>query len=236
MRKPFARMGGKSKTCQTIVDRIPPSDLFVEVFAGGASVFFKRPKKTKVEVINDLDERIYKIFDALKTQDVNASFPRSMTYEKFEDLKQKNKIEINGIYSLALSCYSFFADQQSFSSKKGNTKCFKKDFTPYRERLKDVIIENIPFQECIKKYDTTETVFYLDPPYENSKDYSNKVDPKDVYDVLQSIKGKFILSYNDSPTICKLFEKYHITKLNTVYEQSSTIQRRNVTELLITNF
>jgi DNA adenine methylase len=236
MQKPFTRIGGKSKTCKAIVNRIPQSDLFVEVFAGGASVFFKRIEKTKVEVINDLDECIYKIFDALQNQDVNASFPRSMTYEEFEDLKQKNKIEINGIHSLALSCYSFFGNQRSFKSKKGNTKYFKKDFTPYRERLKDVIIENLPFQDCIKKYDTTETVFYLDPPYENSKDYSNKVDPKDVYDVLQSIKGKFILSYNDSPTICMLFKKYNITKLNTIYEQSQNVQKRNVTELLITNF
>ena len=50
------------------------------------------------------------------------------------------------------------------------------------------------------KYDSPNTLFYLDPPYENSeKQYiHDSVNIQDLFKILSNIKGYFILSYNDS--------------------------------------
>ena len=58
-----ARVGGKSKLAETIVNLIPSHDTYVEAFAGGASVFFKKPKNiSKLEVLNDKDKDIANIY------------------------------------------------------------------------------------------------------------------------------------------------------------------------------
>jgi DNA adenine methylase len=232
MQKPFKRMGGKKLLAHTIIEMLPKCGTFVEVFAGGGSVFFGRPERSDIEVLNDLDITIYRTYKALQNKDVNKTFPRTMTYDKFNELKKKK----DGISQLALSCYSFFGAKKSFEGKKGTTLTCEKDFSPYKERLKGVIIEHNTFQECIRKYDSPTTCFYLDPPYEDSEDYSNKVEPKDVYDALQGIKGKFILSYNNSPVIRNIFKKYNIKKIKTTYSGTPNIEQRKVTELIITNF
>ena len=59
--------------------------------------------------------------------------------------------------------------------------------------------------------------FYLDPPYEESKDYPNAVNPIDVYNAVKKIKGKFMLSYNDSPLIRNIFKNYNIQSIITKY-------------------
>ena len=232
MRKPFPRIGGKTKLADTIIKMLPKCSTFIEVFAGGGSVFFARPEKSDIEVLNDLDLSVYRAYKALQNKDVNNLFPRSMTYDEFQNLKKKS----DDISTLALFAYSFYGKAQRFMKKKETTAFYKKDFSPYKERLKGVIIEHNTFQECIRKYDSPTTCFYLDPPYEGSKDYSNEVDPKDVYDSLHDIKGKFILSYNDSPVIRNLFKKYHTKKVTTKYGRTPNIERREVPELIITNY
>ena len=228
MRKPFSRIGGKEYLASTIIKLIPACVTYCEPFAGGASVFFKTSHE--IEVLNDLDIGIYKTYEALK--EGIKDFPRSMTYDEFQVLKTKE----DGMSQLALSCYSYFGQKKHFKQKKGTTAINKKDFIPYQERLKDVILENLPFSVCIRKYDSLTTFFYLDPPYEGSKDYEDEVKPQDVYDILQGLQGKFILSYNDSVTIRELFKEYCIIEVLTNYSQNGTIENRKVKELLITNF
>jgi len=67
----------------------------------------------------------------------------------------------------------------------------------------------------IKKYDSPDTLFYLDPPYSKSEtDYAvGGVNPQDVYNSLQNIKGKFILTINDSNEIIDLFKDFNIRRI-----------------------
>lgn len=76
----------------------------------------------------------------------------------------------------------------------------------YKERLKDVIIENRNFENLIKTYDRPSAVFYIDHPYVESEGYYNKKyvsfnkdDHLRLNSVLKGIKGR--LYYHITPVI-----------------------------------
>lgn len=78
------------------------------------------------------------------------------------------------------------------------------------ERLAGVIIERLPFDRFIERYDSPETLFFLDPPYwDNEDDYGKgmfaKADFEVLRDRLATSKGRFILTINDRPETRALF-------------------------------
>jgi len=54
---PLAYIGGKRRIARRLLPLIPEHTTYVEPFAGGAQVFFHKPR-SKVEVLNDLDHEI----------------------------------------------------------------------------------------------------------------------------------------------------------------------------------
>lgn len=107
----------------------------------------------------------------------------------------------------------------------------------YSERLKDVVILNKDYREVVRRYDSPNTLFYFDPPYEESKRTAgythSEFDIEAMKRVLDGVKGKWILSFNDGKHIRELFRGYTITPIKTTYRLPSP---RTVTELLISNF
>ena len=61
MRGPLAYIGGKRALAKQIIDIFPKHTTYVEAFAGGAQVFFKK-EPSKVEVLNDLDGEMVNFF------------------------------------------------------------------------------------------------------------------------------------------------------------------------------
>jgi len=110
----------------------------------------------------------------------------------------------------------------------------------YQERLKNTIILNEDYKKVIKKYDSENSLIYLDPPYEESdkSHYDNPIiDYNELLDILSNIKGKFILSINNSKKIRDLFQNFKIKKIKTKYTNPLTGgQSKKITELLITNY
>jgi DNA adenine methylase len=66
-------------------------------------------------------------------------------------------------------------------------------------RLDMVIIENLSYEKVIDKYDTKSNFFYCDPPYMlDTPMRTAAVQHEALRDILKSIKGRFILSYDDN--------------------------------------
>jgi DNA adenine methylase len=237
---PFGRVGGKSKLKIRIVNDYFPEGyenmIYVEPFVGAGSIFFYKQPSIK-EVINDLDTIVYDLLKGFQKYDgikIKEELQPKYTKEEFyaiKDWEPRSKYQ-KFIRSLILTKTSFFQMAKSFSKQK--EKGMNPNFEPYQDRLKDVIILNKDYKDVIKKYDSPNTFFYLDPPYENShKLYTHDTLPiKEVYDIVKNIKGKFLISYNDSQEARKLFKNYNISYENTKYRINHTIKK----EMLISNY
>lgn len=89
-------------------------------------------------------------------------------------------------------------------------KLSKPDWIEHFLKITDV--ENMDFEQVIRKYNTPNTYFYVDPPYYvvgEGDYYSNhdfdRNDHERLANVLHSVKGKFSLSYYDFPLLHEWF-------------------------------
>ena len=124
--------------------------------------------------------------------------------------------------------------------------CNRDTLTQVRKRLERVYIENGDFEKIIKAYDRSEALFYLDPPYVDSKGsekYMHNLSEEDhirLKEVLATIKGKWFLSYGESEMIRDLYKDYNIQNskfINYTTDNTSTDRvYKNVSELFITNY
>jgi DNA adenine methylase len=239
------RFGGKSKLKKIIVENYFPDDyesmVYVEPFVGGGSIFFHK-NPSVVEVINDLDIAIYSIFNGAK------KFSRADIAKEL-DGEHNKEYYINNLKSSPTDEFSLFC--KHYYNLKSSIMCagrgydysktkMKVKLEGYKERLEDVIIYNTDYKELITKYDSDETFFYLDPPYEKSHIvYTNhKMNMNDMFDLLSNIKGKFLLSFNNSNSVRELFKDFNIYEVETKYAAGHGCVREDnkVIELLISNY
>ena len=76
-------------------------------------------------------------------------------------------------------------------------------------RLDRTIIENLDWERCVRLYDRPETFFFFDPPYTECGDTAYKAwttaDVLRLREVLDSLKGRWIVSLNNAPDIRQIF-------------------------------
>ncbi len=253
LKAPFGWVGGKSKLAKHIIPLMPKHSRYVEVFGGGLSVFYakQKPKGKYVEVVNDINEELVNLHRQIQ------KCPQTLSYYLNQMLisrvafnaikagryKPRNDIE-RAAYYFYLLTQSFGSKAQHFAmSAKGGRKPknIYRDFFVYAKRLKLVTIECMSFDELISKYDTPSTLFYLDPPYVGTEDYySNtggfgKNEHIKLLNILKSIQGKFILSYNDCEFVRDLYKDFSFKELQTTYALNGK-SRKDAKEVLIYNF
>jgi DNA adenine methylase len=140
----------------------------------------------------------------------------------------------------------------TFMDYKGKYRCKIRIFmdklkhNEYRKHLdKITFVENLDFEDCIKKYDSPTTYFYLDPPYFAKETYYSKHDfgtndHKRLSNVVNQIKGKIALSYYDFPDLSKFYPKNTYIWEQKDFSKASAAKRgvkqTSGTELLIMNY
>lgn len=107
-------------------------------------------------------------------------------------------------------------------------------------RLARVYVECLPYSELINRYDGPGTFFYIDPPYWDCEGYYgpgifNRQDFTRLAGQLAAIRGKFIMSLNDTPGVREVFGAFDIEAVRTNYTCSNG---KNVAagEVLIRNW
>lgn len=107
-------------------------------------------------------------------------------------------------------------------------------------RLAGVVIENLAYDDFIRRYDRVSTLFYLDPPYYGSEaDYGRGLFGRDDFErlaaTLKGVQGRFILSINDRKEVRKIFAGFRLERVATSYTIGGSDSPRPAQELLISN-
>ena len=109
------------------------------------------------------------------------------------------------------------------------------------QRLRRVVIENKDFEDLILQYDREDTFFYCDPPYfETEQHYDAPFSVDDhvrLKTTLDNIKGKFLLSYNDTEYIRDLYKDYYIVSVERINNLKQRYDAGSMyVEILISNY
>lgn len=247
--KPYGHIGGKRLLANEILNLFPNNYeemIYVEPFFGGGSIYFKKDESYK-EIINDLDKNIYILLKGLKkydgnkiSNDLNKLKKTKTEFNRILNYKPTNEYD-KFIRLYYLKKNSFFTNSTHFNNRKINN--IKRNNinigNKYQERLKYTIILNEDYKKIIKKYDCKNTLFYLDPPYENSnKLYENYIiDFNELNYILNNLKGKFLLSINYNINFIKLFKNFKYKILKTKYANPLIGgQSRKINELIFMNY
>lgn len=251
MNSPLAYIGGKSILSKKIIEMMPKHKLYAEVFAGGAWVFYRK-EPSKYEAINDIDSDLVAFYRVLQNhlEEFFKQFRWLLSSrEWFKDYK--SQMEASGLTDIQRAARYYYLQRLSFGGRVRNRSFgadpmsrprinllrMEQDLSDVHLRLAGATIENLPWHEFVKRYDRSETFFYIDPPYYKAPYYNHNLGIEDYAEmakVLAGINGKFILSLNDCPEIRELFKAFDMipVKLNyTVAKNQQTVGK----ELLIKN-
>lgn len=245
----ISRVGGKFLLKEKILKEFPPPDtykIYVEPFVGAGHIFFSAPM-VEVNVLNDLDPIIPQLFKDVKKlkEEEIEKIDLTPTKKLFDYYKQSHfKTALERIQQfLFLNKNSYAGRMLSYTPIRYYSKTNENIQNRIREtkqffKKHKIIIENKDYSVILDKYDSSNTFFYLDPPYfETAKNVSYSsvyLDPVALAERLKHIKGKFLLSYNDHPEIRRLFKGYKIQKITTRYGvQGGSIIGK---ELIIKNY
>lgn len=242
-------IGGKKLLRNEIIKRFPPEGVarYIEVFGGAGWVLFGKEKHEEMEVFNDIDSNLVNLYRCLKYHCSELQRELELyliSREQFIDSRELvNQRGLTDIQRAAryyhLIKISFGADRRSFGLKPNNLVGSITDLPQFSERLKKVVIENKDFENLIKVYDRTESLFYLDPPYVGTeKYYDNAFTMQDhirLKNILDEIKGRFILSYNNDDIVKEMYDGYNIHEVSRNNNMSNKENAR-YKELIITNY
>lgn len=238
----FKYFGGKSRVAKKIVKAIPEHKTWVEPFAGGASVTLAKPPSER-EVLADKRADVVRFYRHIKSGKDIEIVPASK--RRFDQIGDKSEADRTPGEFLLLQSKSFGGHGQSYADGSGSkAEMLRKKYDRYWQRLQNTTLLNSDFRKSIRQYDSPDTLFYLDPPYpETKKDYTNYgLDIPSVETMRQTvdeIKGKVMLSYPDSPEVRQAFpkSKFHIKKFR-LYRPLTSFNPgpRTRSELLIMNY
>ena len=116
-------------------------------------------------------------------------------------------------------------------------------FEDVAERLRNVCIENLPYEECIRRYDSPETLFYIDCPYYGSEHYYgdsfSHEDHHRLSELLHSVKGKVMLSHYQCDVYDSLYSgwnKYTFESFKGSHKAEPGTEKPVTVEALYCNF
>ncbi len=220
----FGWYGGKFSHLDFLLPLIPgDARHFCDVYGGSAAVLLNLEPYT-VETYNDLDSELVNFFEALRNQGPKLVKAIGLTPFSREELvlactpeQGLSKLErARRFYIRARQTRTGLAQTSSrgrwahcvLTSRAGMSGSVSRwlgsveGLPEIAQRLQRVQIENAPAIEVIQRYDTEQTVFYVDPPYVHSarRDlaaYAHEMTDKDhetLAEVLNGVRGRVVLS------------------------------------------
>nr|DAP68861.1 MAG TPA: DNA adenine methylase [Caudoviricetes sp.] len=226
-------LGGKRRLADIIIPRFPAHECYVEVFAGGAALYFLRPP-AKVEVINDVNGELVNLYRVLKhhLEEFFRMFKFALSSREIFKWTQDTPPET--LTDIQRAARFFYLQQHCFGGKiEGQTwgtattappinlLRLEETLSAAHLRLASTYIENRDWAKCIESYDRPHTFFYLDPPYWETAGYGVAFGIEQyerMAELMRSMAGKAILSINDHPDIRRIFAGFQLEEVPIQYQ------------------
>lgn len=246
-------MGGKRRLADRLMPLFPKHDCYVEVFCGGAALYFLRPVPAQTEVINDINGELVNLYRVVQhhLEEFVRQFKWALTsrqvFKWLQDAKPDGMTDIQRaarFYYLQQHAFSGKVDGQTFGTATTapaiNLCRIEENLSAAHIRLAGTYVENLSWEECVKRYDRPHTFFYMDPPYWETAGYGVPFE-FDNYErmaaAMGSCKGKVMVSINDHPDIRRVFKDFNILETDIKYSTGSVHGKpATSTELVIMNY
>lgn len=238
--------GGKFRDGNWIASLFPPHTCYAEPYGGGGSVLLlKQP--SEFEFYNDLDGEVVNFFRVLR--DASSELirkieltPYSREEQELSRFPAEDEIErarrfyvrswqtVNGAEMRYNSGWrnQYKRNRSSVTREWSNTE----HLWAIAWRLKQVQIEHRSALDLIRRIDTPQTLFYLDPPYVKStrsqshrdlyKFEMSDADHEELASVVHVLKGMVILSGYDSQLYRDLYSNFKLIGKKTTKSYGQT--------------
>lgn len=217
-------------------------------------VLFAREHHAETEVFNDKDGHLINLYrciqyhcDELQRELLRtADEPPPNSREFFQDYLEQ--LNVRGLTDIQRAARYFIIIRLSYGARRETYVCNKRTalgpaiqrLPEIQQRLRDVVIENLDFEHLLKTYNRQGALFYLDPPYYKAEGFYQGFGLEDhlrLRGCLQKTKGRWVLSYNDTPEIRKLYNDCNIRAVERGSPLAAKTRRgTRYEELVITNY
>ncbi len=259
----FAYIGSKGNLAERIIQIMPPHNIFIEVFGGSGAVLISRNPPAPVEIYNDINSDIVNFMLQIRDNLVPLKQYLSFTpysrelYEQYlYEWRQGKKPHDNMERAARWFYLQCASTNQRFGGgwRHSKIKNIAQEYymcadrlVVIARRLRNVQIEQKDFRELIPIYDSEESLFYLDPPYNIRASSSSgtyygvefsEENHRDLAEILSQTQGKAIVSYYPSTLIDELYANWQRLEIK-VIQGSGDVRgggKKRVTELLLCNF
>lgn len=164
-----------------IIPHMPEHRVYVEPFCGAANVLMQKPR-SHCEVINDLDDRVVNVFRVLRDADKASKLRQQI------QLTPYSRTELRSAFEDTTSCdierarrliaRSFLGRSGTLHQRTGlrvagtayvppekNFANYEAWIPEFTKRLAGVVVENLDAMELMRRWDSPDTLYYVDPPY-----------------------------------------------------------------------
>lgn len=263
VKSPLRYPGGKSKAIDSISKLIPDFREFREPFVGGGSVFIylKQKYPSKYFWINDIYINLYHFWNECKENPkalIDSILEFRAKYPVGKELHRFLLSNIDSFNNIKKASAFFIFNRITFSgtTESGgfSNAAFNKRFTESSiERVKS--LSNILVDTKISNYDYEEVIstegkdvfLFLDPPYYSAKKSAlygkngslhKTFDHERFANVMRDTKHKWLITYDDSDYIKKLFSFANIQTWDLTYGMRNVNKESNQLgkELFISNY
>ncbi len=221
---PFRYAGGKFYARNLILEHVPKHSCYIEPFAGGASIFFAKPKVER-NWLNDFDETLVNVYLTIRDNpqglinflaDEKATKERHAWYKN--EFTPKNKLEEAGRwYYLNRTSYSgimkrencYWGYGEKYSMRPEN---WGRNILRTSEKLQNVEITNLDFEQVIEKA-PDDSFLFIDPPYfgaDQDKFYNHCLNIEGHKRLAATLhkhinRIKFLVTYDNVPPVRELY-------------------------------
>lgn len=264
VKSPLKRVGGKHAAAARIVAAFPAPgayDTYVEPCAGACHVLMAKSACSHEEIINDLDGSLIAFWREMLTNAPamqayldRLPYARQLYYDFYRslfdgsDLSQFDRA-VRYFYCLRSTGTGWLRRSPVGWDHRGSNVCSFRNaielFEAVQDRLKYVAIDNREALVSIKRYDSSRTLHYVDPPYIGAEQYytasKHGFPHADLATLLNQVQGYVALSYYPAPELDVWYPVEKWRRVAWQQHKSSQIaletrEEDTATELLLCNY